>query len=50
MKGFRPASPRASIFWGVSATLKSLAVALFTETSVAWADSATAVSRVKGLS
>ena len=40
---------RADAF-GVSATAKSFAVALFTETSVAWADSATATSRVKGLS
>ena len=46
MNGFRPSSPSASIFCGVSATLKSLAVALFTETSVAWADSATATTSV----
>ena len=50
MNGFRPASPSASIFSGVSATAKSFVVALFTETSVAWAESATATTSVKGLS
>ena len=48
MKGFRPASPSASIFSGVSATWKSFSVALLTETSVAWAESATATTRVNG--
>src|SRR5438270_850423 len=37
MNGFRPASPSASIFCGVSAASNSLALALFTETSVACA-------------
>ena len=42
-------SPSASIFAGVSATLKSASVARLTPLSVACADSATATSRVKAL-
>ena len=42
----RPASPSFTIFAGVSATLNSSFVALFTEASVACADSATATTSV----
>ena len=49
MNGFKPSSPSASIFCGVSATSKSLSVALLTDTSVAWADSATATTSSNGL-
>jgi hypothetical protein len=49
MNGISPASPSSSIFAGVSATAKSFSVALFTDLSVAWADSTTATSRVKGV-
>ena len=41
---FRPSSPSASIACGVLATGNSRRVALFTPTSVDWADSATATS------
>ena len=40
------ASPSATIFSGVSTVLNKGAVALLTHLSVAWADSATATSRV----
>ena len=43
---FSPSSPSASILSGVSAMGNSFAVALFTDTSVACADSATATSSV----
>src|ERR1700712_2055903 len=43
------ASPSAAIFSGVSIFLNNGVVALFTDLSVAWADSATATSKVKGL-
>ena len=46
MKGISPASPSSSIFSGVSATANSFSVALFTDTSVACADKATAATRV----
>ena len=46
MNGFNPSSPSASIAAGVSAAWNSLAVALFTDTSVAWADSATDTTSV----
>ena len=46
MKGTSPSSPSASIFSGVSATTNSLSVALLTETSVAWAERATATTSV----
>ena len=49
MYGISPSSPSASIFCGVSATLNSRSVALLTPTSVAWADRATATTKVKGL-
>ncbi|MOA33531.1 hypothetical protein D3C78_1548310 [compost metagenome] len=40
----RPSRPRSRIAWGVLATGNSRRVALLTPTSVAWADSSTAVS------
>ena len=40
------ASPSATIFCGVSTVLNSGPVALFTDLSVAWADSATATKSV----
>ncbi len=46
---FRPSSPSASILAGVSATANSSCVALFTPTSVAWAESTTATRSVKGV-
>src|SRR3990167_3302637 len=42
-------SPKRTIFSGVSATLNSARLALLTPASVAWADSTTATSSVKGL-
>ena len=45
MCSFNPASPSASIASGVS-TFEKLLVALFTPTSVAWADKTTATSGV----
>ena len=41
-----PSSPSATIFAGVSATLNNSFVALFTDTSVACAESATATTSV----
>jgi hypothetical protein len=43
-----PSSPSATIFAGVLAALNRPLVALFTDTSVACADSATATTSVKG--
>ena len=43
-----PASPSLSIASGVLASAKSVLVALFTPTSVAWADSTTATSSSNG--
>ena len=43
-----PASPSFSIESGVLASAKSVFVALFTPTSVAWADSTTATSNSNG--
>lgn len=48
ISGVSPDSPSASIFCGVSARANNFTPALLTETSVAWADSTTATSRVKG--
>jgi len=47
MKPVRPSSPRASIFAGCRPPRRAAPVALFTETSVAWAERTTATSRVK---
>lgn len=46
---FNFASPKASIFFGVSATANKAGVALFTPTSVACADSTIATNKVKSL-
>ena len=45
----KPSSPKSSIACGVLATANNLRVALFTPTSVAWADSSTAASSSKWL-
>ncbi len=50
MKGINPSSPSAAIWAGVLAVRNRTSVALFTDLSVAWADSTTDTSKVKGLS
>jgi hypothetical protein len=48
MYGMSPASPSATMSAGAEALANSRCVALLTETSVAWAESTTATSRVNG--
>ncbi len=43
-----PSAPSAAIAAGVGAAANSAGVALFTEASVAWAESTTATSSVNG--